>query len=132
MNLPRPILNEFRRLGIKLEYGYLGKTKHFHIRVLKKDYDYLDDKRWVIQFGYRPTFDRWANSTNFETEIWYSPTHQIVNDKDEIEIKKNPNNKHYTIPKLDKELEWCLMVSQSGVFNFNSYFETIKTPWFIY
>ena len=137
MNLPRPILNEFKKHKIKLKYGYLGETKDFHIRILEQKIDPRyplepGDKRWIIQFGYKPTFDRWANSTNFETEIWYSPTYRLVNDKEEVVTHNYPNNKKYTIPKLDQELEWCLKVATSGLFNWNSYFSVIKTPWFIH
>jgi hypothetical protein len=134
MKLPRPILDEFRRNKIKLEYGYMGHTKDFHIRVITSDIDqkYLQegDKRWTIQFAYRPTFDRWANSTNFETDIHYCPFIYNV-DSTGIVVKKR-RTKQYTIPKLDKELAWCLKCAKSEVFNFNAYFYTIKTPWFIF
>ena len=80
--LPKPVRQALAKAGLgKLEYGYLTKTKKFHVRVLRAEKSILetDEQRWIVQFGYRPTFDRWANSTNFQTEIWYSPTYKIVN-----------------------------------------------------
>lgn len=131
--LPKPIRNAFKKSGLgKLEFGYLAKTKKFHVRVLEADQGGLEpnEKRWIVQFAYRPTFDRWANSTNFQTEIWYSPTYKIVNSQDQI-VTKNRRRK-YTIPDFKKELAWCAKVAESGLFDLNSYFAVIKTPWFIH
>lgn len=130
--LPKPIRQALAKAGLgKLEYGYLTETKKFHVRVLESNEVGLepDEKRWIVQFAYRPTFDRWANSTNFETKIWYSPTHKEVNNSGEIIIKRN--RRKYTIPDFKKELAWCEKVAKSGLFDLNSYFAVIKTPWFI-
>lgn len=130
--LPKPIRQALAKAGLgKLEYGYLTKTKKFHVRVLRAEKSILepDEQRWIVQFGYRPTFDRWANSANFQTEIWYSPTHKEVNNSGEIITKRN--RRKYTIPDFKKELAWCEKVAKSGLFDLNSYFAVIKTPWFI-
>lgn len=131
MKLPRPIINEFRRNDIKIERGFMGQSEHFHIRVLSDERNDLEDgeRRWKVQFAYKPTFDRWSNSTNFETEIWYSPK---KNQRYEYGPLRGQRKSQYTIPKWEKELEWCLKCAKSGIFNFNSYFNVIKTPWFIY
>lgn len=130
--LPRPILNEFRRNKIKLKYGYLGETEHFHVRILEEGCNRKFNKRWVIQFAYKPTFDKWANSTNFETKIWYESHYQTCAPNDVGNLITIRKKKQYTIPKLDQELEWCLKIAKSGLFDFNRYFSVIKTPWFIY
>lgn len=132
MKLPRPILDEFRRHNIKLVYG-CGQTTYFHIRIFEKILDpkfiELGEKKWVVQFAYKPTFDRWANSTNFETIISYYPE---KNQRYSIGDLQGKHKKQYIIPKLDKELAWCLKCAKSGIFDFNTYIGVIETPRFIY
>lgn len=134
MKLPKPILDAVKSIkGVKIidtRYYILASSPHFNIRVLEKeDHSFPDEKRWVVQFGYKPTFDRWANSVNFETEIWYSPK---KNQRFQVGEFKGQRRKQYTIPNLNKEIKWCKKVATSGLFNWNSYFASIKTPWFIY
>lgn len=112
------------------KYGIMAYTKHFNIRVLEWNYDKnplpAGELRWRVQFSYRKTFDRWSNSANFETTIWYHP-----NDKN----KRYPDGRRrplYTIPDMNLELKWCKKVAESGLFHWNTYFYTIETPWFIY
>lgn len=127
-----PIIRALKQAGIKskdidpdFEFGGMiaARTKYFNIRVLKarEGTDCGNNEiefHHRIQFAWRKTFDRWANSTNFETEAWET-------------IKENGERK-WTIPYLDLELAWCKRAAESGVFDFHTYFDTIKTPWFIY
>jgi hypothetical protein len=132
MQLPKPIRKAFKDHGIQLDKYGLAKTKHFNILIHEKNDSglFLDGgRRWVIRFGYKPTFDRWANSSNFETEIWYNPQ---KNQRYQVGEGKGQRRPQYRIPNLSKELAWCLKCAKSGVFNFNSYYDTIKTPWFIH
>lgn len=131
MKLPKPIRKAFKDHDIELIDG-MAKTKHFHIHIYEKfdKESFLDSRRkWIVRFGYIPTFDRWANSSNFQTEIWYNPQ---KNQRYQIGDLKGKRRPQYTIPNLSKELAWCLKCVKSGVFDFNSYIGTIKTPWFIY
>lgn len=130
--LPRPIRESLKKAGLSnLSYGYLAHNELFHVRVLEDKESGLepDERRWIVQFGYRPTFDRWANSTNFQTEIWYSPTYKTVDNSGEIITKRY--RRKWTMPNFTKELDWCEKVAKSGLFDLNSYFAVIKTPWFI-
>jgi len=115
---------------IDTKYGIYASTPDFYIRVL----DYISDpkyplpegeKRWRVQFAYRPTFNKWGDSTNFETEIHYDP-------KKNQRFMDGARRKQYVIPDLNMELAWCKKVAESGLFHYNTYFATIKTPWFIY
>ena len=131
MKLPKPIRKAFKDHGIELNGG-MAKTKHFNILIYQnRDKDLFQDgeKGWIVRFGYIPTFDRWANSSNFQTEIWYDPQ---KNQRYPVGDRKGKRRPQYTIPNLSKELAWCLKCAKSGIFNFNSYFDTIKTPWFIH
>lgn len=130
MQLQKPIRKAFKEHGIELKDG-MAKTKHFLIHIYQNDKGGLleGEKRWIVRFGYIPTFDRWANSSNFETEIWYNPE---KNQRYQVGDWKGKRRPQYTIPNLTKELAWCLKCAESGVFNFNSYMNTIKTPWFIH
>lgn len=114
---------------IDTKYGIYASTKNFLIRVL----DYKPEKyplpegekRWRVQFGFRPTFNKWGDSANFETEIWFNPQkNQRFHD--------GSRRKQYLIPDLNMELAWCKQIAESGYFHWNTYFQTIKTPWFIY
>jgi hypothetical protein len=131
--IPRIIKKALSKHGIKLNSYNYGETEHFYVRILSyagpASLEFYE-KRWVVQFGYRPTFDRWANSTNFETEVWYSPFSKQLDSECKIIFKRE--KKQYTIPHFDKELEWCLKCAESGIFDFNSYFRIIETPWFIH
>ena len=136
MKLPRPIIQAFKKAGIPAfdEYGYLTQSKYFYIRVVgateqQKSGLQPGEQRWTIQFADKRTFDRWANSTNFETEIWYNPK---KNQRFACGKFKGKRKSQYTIPNLRKELNWCKKVADSGLFEFNTYFSAIQTPWFIH
>lgn len=135
MKLPKLIVQAVKSIkGVKIidtNHYILATTPSFNIRVLEREDEtgFPGDKRWVVQFGYKPTFDRWANSVNFETEIWYSPK---KNQRFEVGEFAGKRRKQYLIPNLNKEIQWCKKVATSGLFDWNSYFATVKTPWFIY
>lgn len=133
--IPRPIINAIRTIpGVRdIDTSYGGcyaTTPTFYIRVLevpKGDPSlYQGERKWDIQLAYRKTFDRWANSTNFTTQVWWDPK---KNQRFSLDSAKRCPQ--YTIPDMKREVEWCRKVAQSGLFEWNSYFATIKTPWFI-
>lgn len=140
LKIPRKVKEAIKTIkGVKVfngdhffQYCFLATSPHFNIRVLETvDVAGMQqgERKWKVQFGYKPTFDKWSNSTNFETEIWYSPK---KNQRFEVGKFKGKRRKQYLIPNLNKEVDWCKKVAQSQLFDWNSYFATIKTPWFIY
>lgn len=134
--IPEPVIaaiKEIRSVKIITTDCYiLATSPSFNIRVMEFDPSIVMEKgerKWVVQFGYKPTFDRWANSVNFETEIWFSPE---KNRRYLAGLKKGEIIPQYTIPNMNKEISWCKKVATSGLFDWNTYFWTIKTPWFIH
>lgn len=69
-----------------------------------------EQEHYVVQFAVKKYFDRWANSTNFATQLAKSKT-----------LYK---------PNLVEQYKWMCKVIRSGLFNFNRYFHTIDLPWF--
>ena len=134
--VPRAVKNAIKTIeGIKMidaEYYILATSPHFNIRVIEKiDPVVMEqgERKWKVQFGYKPTFDKWSNSANFETEIWYSSK---KNQRFQAGKFKGKRRKQYLVPNLKKEISWCKKVAESELFDWNSYLNTIKTPWFIY
>ncbi len=128
MSLPRPILKALHDLGAESMGYYCYRTPHFFLLLSELSAEQAlqpGELRWSIRIGYRPTFDKWGNSTNFETQIWYHP-------KRNQRFPDGRRRPQWVIPNLRKELQWCLKVCQTNLFEWNSYFSTIKTPWFIY
>lgn len=134
--IPRPIIQAFKNAkGVKVissDFYLLAENRSFLIRVVEKESGIVQDmgeRKWAIQFAYKPTFDRWANSVNFISEIWYSPK---KNRRYAVGALKGKRMPQYTIPKIEKEIEWCSKIAASNLINFNSYFFAINTPWIIY
>lgn len=122
----RPIIDALSQVrGFKLTHRsemLLGTVPGLFVRVLPQPDVILDsthpraslERRWVVQMAESKTFDRWANSTNFETQVWWS------------------RKGGWTVPDFAREFTWCRKVCRSGLFHFPSYFATITTPWFIH
>jgi len=112
--------------GFKLEHYdkhmILGSVPGLRIRILRKE-DVCDgghlERRWLVQIAQRKTFGRWANSVNFEEEIWWSARKAYA-----------MNTEHWAAPDFVRLFAWCRKVCRSGLFDFNSYFGTVSTPWF--
>lgn len=82
----------------------LFKTDLFFIRLLDQNIS-LD-----IHLAERATFDRWANSRNFETS------------------RTKESGCYY--PLFWEQYKWAEKVLKSKLFNFNSYFDSIHLPRF--
>lgn len=110
----------------------LARVPGFMIRVLRRDdvriNDTLIERRYTIQFAHRPSFDRWANSTHFETEAHWTPQRRRY----VVGPRKGEPIPQWTMPDLRRELAWCRKVVRSGCFDFASYIGTVRTPWFIH
>lgn len=82
----------------------LFETPLLYIRVLD------GEEEVTVHLGEKKTFDRWANSINFITEISKGPGHYY--------------------PLFAPQYKWALKVVKSKLFNFNSYIGSIGLPWF--
>lgn len=87
------------------EHG-LASTELFQVR-----WRPTDDWDYEVEFGVEETFDRWANSTNFMIKKSYCPDDSCTVD-------------------FVESYKWMEKVVKSGLFNFNSYFATIRVPFF--
>ncbi len=125
MKHPRPIVRAIKTIngGKKLDYGYLSSTKNFNL-IIEKDHG-VDPKfgsYYIIYWGYKKTFDRWANSRNFKTVIHHCPQNKNQRYDNGRRIKE------YSIPDLKKVEKWCVKVVKSKVFDFTRYSKSIETP----
>ena len=77
-------------------------------------------RNYLIQIAHARSFDRWANSTHFQTRVsWHAKG---------IPGFRKPG---WLMVDLGKEVRWCRRVIRSGLFDFNSHIGTIDTPWFM-
>jgi hypothetical protein len=123
-----PILQALQRVpSFRLDsrYGghsFYGRVNGLMLRVRRLDDIVINDlhpwasleRRWVVEIAESKTFDRWANSVNFATEVVWS------------------RKGGWTVPDFKREFAWCRKVCRSRLFTFNNYFATVKTPWFIH
>jgi hypothetical protein len=104
------LLNDLKRLpGFDVLDGHynIGVCDGYYLRW--KDYPNISGY-YIVQFSVRKCFDKWGNSVNFETKLQYeSGTYRA---------------------DLVKSYEWMNKVVESGLFNFNSYFDVIQIPFF--
>jgi hypothetical protein len=103
--------NELIKLNFKEEPdGYYFDAREFKARILKRPYpDLTDDHYLVIQFSLRRTFDRWANSTNFEIDY---------DGMDPARVN------------LRNSLMFIRKIVRSKVFDFNKYhYKIMVYPW---
>lgn len=96
--------------GFKLKdkntkYCILGECNYFRIRVLQKENEHLPYNTFLVHFGEKKTWDKWSNSTNFETELNY-----------ELGMYR---------PNLKESWKWAKKVCDSKLFNFNTYFRSL-------
>lgn len=112
--LPKTIVQEFAKAGLHFNQFHECDNKDFRILVLRQlnlPYYAWDLHTWDVRIAIKKTFDRWANSVNFSTDIIYYPvSHQ------------------YSIPNVSRTLTWCRRVMNSDLFDFNSYGGKIETP----
>lgn len=120
--VPRPILNALKEAGFSREGNFVFSSSKLYAIVSEQNPTLPNglsafregERRWTVEFAYIPSFDKWSNSRHFQTEVWYSP------------------KPRWTIPDMSLTAKWCVMVSESGLFNFQRYWATVTTPWFIH
>lgn len=111
--LPKTIVQEFAKAGLHFNQSHECVNKDFRILVLRRKPDEkcnVSYREWDVRIAIKKTFDRWANSVNFSTDIIYYPS------------------SHYSIPDMRHTLTWCRRVMNSDLFDFTSYFSRIEVP----
>lgn len=109
--LPKTIVQEFAKAGLRLNQNCECENKDFRIQIIRMKVEWDFHTKWDVRIAIKKTFDRWANSVNFSTDIIYYPaSHQ------------------YSIPNVSRTLTWCGRVMNSDLFDFNSYGGKIETP----
>lgn len=98
---PDLIEQELHNLGYYTREFYAGypllTNDKFRIRVMRQD-----DFDFIVEIGVEEFFDRWANSTNFTLRVSKSSETDI-----------------------EKALNIAKVITDSGMYNFNSFFEAI-------
>jgi hypothetical protein len=109
--LPKTIVQEFAKAGLRFNQNYECDNKDFHIQVIRVKLEWDSYIKWDVRIAIKKTFDRWANSVNFSTDIIYYPaSHQ------------------YSIPNVSRTLAWCRRAMNSDLFDFDRYSNKIETP----
>lgn len=83
----------------------LGECRSFYLKWFKV---LGESNTWAVHFGQKKTFDRWANSTNFEVRMQY---------------ESGTYRNDIVLAHL-----WMEKVCRSKLFDFNRYIYTIKAP----
>jgi hypothetical protein len=109
----KKLLQDLARLPrfrlIDRKYG-LGECRSFRVRWRKESFvpGGYGAGGFIVEFGEKKTFDRWANSTNFSVHLHYE-------------------RGLYRDDVVAAHL-WMEQVCRSGLFDFNGYFATIDCP----
>jgi hypothetical protein len=105
--IKKKLIEDLQRLPqFKLGKYDCGQCRSFYMRWRIDSPQYF----FIVEFGQKKVFDRWANSCNFSVFLNYSK------DKYRCDIVQAH--------------KWMEKVCRSGLFNFNSYFNTIVSPFF--